>query len=151
MSETTFEYIGEDKKSYQIILEITKDDYFILTIIDPKNNDVYSSNYYLNNLNEKFGNTIKLKTLKDFESLCALNITKKLLVLKPPYKNVINSVWKIFPNNKSKTQTFTLISSKSYNKKISIYSYYNYTNIKNIVEEIQKQLLIERIKCEIVV
>ena len=30
MSETTFEYIGEDKKSYQIILEITKDDYFIL-------------------------------------------------------------------------------------------------------------------------
>ena len=151
MSETTFEYIGEDKKSYQIILEITKDDYFILTIIDPKNNDVYSSNYFLNNLNEKFGNTIKLKTLKDFESLCALNITKKLLVLKPPYKNVINSVWKIFPNNKSKTQTFTLISSKSYNKKISIYSYCNYTNIKNIVEEIQKQLLIERIKCEIVV
>ena len=94
---------------------------------------------------------LKLKTLKDFESLCALNITKKLLVLKSPYKNVINSVWKIFPNNKSKTQTFTLISSKSYNKKISIYSYYNYTNIKNIVEEIQKQLLIERIKCEIVV
>ena len=143
MSETTFKYIGEDKKNYQIILEITNDNDFILTIIDINNGDSYSSNYYLNSLNDKFGNIIKLKTLKDFESCCVENIKKKLLILKSPYKNIINSVWKIFPKNNSNNQTFTLISTKSYNKKISIYTYYNYPKIKNIVEEIQRQLLIE--------
>ena len=68
MSESTFEYIGEDKKNYQIILEVTTDNYFILTIIEQNNGEEYSSNYFLNNLNDKLGNIIKLKTIKDFES-----------------------------------------------------------------------------------
>ena len=106
MSETTFEYIGE-KKNYQIIFEVTSDNIFILTIIDLKDGDLYSSNYFLNNLNDKFGNIIKLKALKDFESFCIENINKKLPILKSPYKNLL--------------QTFTLISTKSYNKKISVY------------------------------
>ena len=143
MSKTTFEYVGENEKKYQIIFEVTNDNVLILTIIDLKDGDLFISNYFLNNLNDKFGNTIKLKTLKDFESCCIENINKKLLILKPPYRNIINSVWKVFPNNKSNSQTFTLISMKSYNKKISVYNYYNYPKIKDIVEQIQKQLLIE--------
>lgn len=149
MSETSFEYTGEDKQKYQIILEVTNDNYFILTIIEQKNREVYSSTYFLNNLNDKLGHIIKLKTIKDFEACCKENIKKKLLVLKPPYKNVINSVWKIVQNKNSNTQTFTLISTKTYNKKISIYNYNNYSKIKDLVEEIKKQLVIENEKCTV--
>ena len=151
MSKTTFEYVGENEKKYQIIFEVTNDNVLILTIIDLKDGDLFISNYFLNNLNDKFGNTIKLKTLKDFESCCIENINKKLLILKPPYKNIINSVWKVFPNNKSNSQTFTLISMKSYNKKISVYNYYNYPKIKDIVEQMQKQLLIEIEKSPLII
>ena len=135
-----FDYTGEDSQNYKIIIETTKDDDLFLSIIRASNNDIYSSNYYLNNLNEKFLNVIKFKTIKDFK-LCLLeNLKRKLVILEPPYKNVINSKWKVFPTEKSKEQTFTLISSKSSNKKISIYSFSDYNKIKNVLEELTKQL-----------
>ena len=144
MSETIdFDYKGKNSNNYKIIIETTKEDTLFLSIVDSKNGDVYSSNYYLTNLNEKFLNIIKFKKINDFKSLLAENIKSKLLVLNEPYKNVINSVWKVFPSDKSKNQTFTLISSKSSNKKISIYSFSNFSKIKNIVEEIKQQLSIE--------
>ena len=138
-----FEYIGEDSKKYKIIIETTKDEDLFLSIIGISSTDIYSSNYYLNNLNEKFLNVIKFKTIKDFRTCLMDNLKKKLLILKSPYKNVINSVWKVFPNEKSKEQTFTLISSKASNKKISIYSFSDYNKIKNILEELKKQLSVE--------
>ena len=144
MTETMdFEYIGEDSKKYKIIIETTKDEDLFLSIIGISSTDIYSSNYYLNNLNEKFLNVIKFKTIKDFRTCLMDNLKKKLLILKSPYKNVINSVWKVFPNEKSKEQTFTLISSKASNKKISIYSFSDYNKIKNILEELKKQLSVE--------
>ena len=141
MSET-FDYSGEDSKKYKIIVEISEEDLF-LNIVSAANNDIYSSNYYLNNLNEKFLNVVKFKTIKDFKLCLSDNIKKKSLILKSPYKNIINSIWKVFPTDKSKEQTFTLISSKSSNKKISIYSFYDYSIIKNIVDELKKQLKVE--------
>ena len=144
MTETVeFDYKGENSNNYKIIIETTKEEDLFLSIVDLKSRDVYSSNYYLTNLNEKFLNVNKFKKIIDFKSNLVDNIKSKSLILKAPYKNVINSVWKVFPSDKSKNQTFTLISSKSSNKKISIYSYSNFSKIKNIIEEIKQQLSIE--------
>ena len=142
----TFGYTGEESKDYKIIIEISKNDDLFLSIVGSQNNDIYSSNYYLNNLNEKFLNVINFKTIKDFRVCLLENIKRKTLILKPPYKNVINSIWKVFPADKSKEQTFTLISSKSSNKKISIYSFSDFSKVKNIAEELKKQLSVEIVK-----
>ena len=129
MIETVeFDYKGENSNNYKIIIETTKEEDLFLSIVDLKSRDVYSSNYYLTNLNEKLLNVNKFKKIIDFKSNLVDNIKSKSLILKAPYKNVINSVWKVFPSDKSKNQTFTLISSKSSNKKISIY----FKNNKNI-------------------
>ena len=144
MSDTTFDYVGEDSKNYKIIIGTTKDGDLFINIFGVQNSaDIYSSNYFLSNLNEKFNNIIKLKTINDFKTLCEENIKKKTLILKSPYKSVINTIWKTFPNDKSKNNTFTLISSKSSSKKISIYSFSNYSKVKNVVEELKKQLSLE--------
>ena len=142
----TFGYTGEESKDYKIIIEISKNDDLFLSIVGSQNNDIYSSNYYLNNLNEKFLNVINFKTIKDFRVCLLENIKRKTLILKPPYKNVINSIWKVFPSDKTKEQTFTLISSKSSNKKISIYSFSDFSKVKNIAEELKKQLSVEIVK-----
>jgi len=93
MSETIdFYYKGKNSNNYKIIIETTKEDTLFLSIVDDKNGDVYSSDYYLTNLNEKFLNIIKFKKINEFKSLLAENIKSKLLVLNEPYKNVINSV-----------------------------------------------------------
>ena len=91
----SFDYTGENSNKYKIIIETKKEDYLFLSFVDFNNNDIYSSNYYLNNLNEKFLKIIKFKGINDFKSCLVDNINKKLLVLKAPYKNVINSVWNI--------------------------------------------------------
>ena len=65
MSETIdFDYKGKNSNNYKIISETTKEDTLFLSIVDSKNGDVYSSNYYLTNLNEKFLNIIKFKKIK---------------------------------------------------------------------------------------
>ena len=139
----SFDYTGENSSKYKIIIETKKEDYLFLSFVDINKNDIYSSNYYLNNLNEKFLKIIKFKAINDFKSCLVDNIIKKMLILKAPYKNVINSVWNIFPTDKSKKQTFNLISSKSSNKNISIYSFSDSSKIMNIIEEIKNQLSIE--------
>ena len=46
----------------------TKEENLFLSIISLKSIGVYSSNYYLTNLNEKFLNLINLKKIIDFKS-----------------------------------------------------------------------------------
>ena len=147
MSET-FNYVGEDNKKYQIIFQYSNED-IELTIVRLDNGDLYYSNYNLDNLNLKFMNVIKFKQAKDFTNCCSDNIKRKTLNLKSPYKNVIKSIWKIFPNEVKKTNTFTLVSSKSAEKNISLFCYSGYLKAKNFVEEIQKQLSIEISKTEL--
>ena len=54
MTETVeFDYKGENSNNYKIIIETTKEEDLFLSIVDLKSRDVYSSNYYLTNLNEK--------------------------------------------------------------------------------------------------
>ena len=144
MSDTTFDYEGEDSKKYKVIIGITQDEDLFINIIEFNNQeDIYSSNYYLSSLNEKFLNVIKFKTINDFKSLCEENIRKKTLGIHAPYKSVINSVWKVFPGNKSKQNTFTLTSSKSFDKKLSIYCHCDFSKIKDLVDELRKQVRAE--------
>ena len=144
MSDTTFDYVGVDSKKYKIIIGITKDEDLFINIIELLNpDDIYSSNYYLNNLNDKFLDVFKFKTINEFKSLCEENIRKKTLVINPPYKSVINSIWKVFPNNKSKQNTFTLTSSKSFDKKLTIYCHCDFGKIEYLTDELRKQVNVE--------
>lgn len=143
MSNNNFEYTGEDSRKYRIIIDISKENNLFLSIIGANDKETYSSNYYLNNLNQKFLNIIKFKDTLEFQTCLIDNIKKRTLVLKAPYKSVVNSIWKIFPNSKSKTQTFSLISSKSFDKKLDVYCYGEYSKFKNLEEELKKQLFIQ--------
>ena len=139
----TYDYISEDGKNYKIILNIQDDNFLHINIIYGLDNNIYSSSYFLDNLKEKLIQFNILKTIQDFKNCCIDNITKKKLIIKPPYKSVINSIWKIFPNDNSKNETFTLISSKSSNKNINLYTYSDSSKINNIISEIENQLNIE--------
>ena len=145
---SAFNYDDENNKKYKIIFQCP-DDNIELTIVRLDNGDIYRSNYDLDNLNQKFFGVIKFKSSKDFINCCNDNINKKTLKLKSPYKSVIKSIWNIFPNDDKKKNTFTLVSSKSADKNISLFCYSEYYMTKNLVEEIQKQLSVEINKTEL--
>ena len=106
--------------------------------------DIYSSSYNLENLNEKFENVIYFKDISDFKKILEKNISKQALLLKPPYKAVIESIWKIYPGDTSKNQCFTLLLQKSFNKTISLFFYENYSKSEKIVKEAERQLLLKQ-------
>ena len=143
----SYEYISEDKKTYKIkftIIEKDEINQLILSFIDKsEKNNSYSSNYQVIDLNEKFGKTIQFKTINDFKECLIQNIKKKLLVLKSPYKNVINSQWRTFPKDSEKENTFTLILSKLFNKNISLFFYSSFSNSEKIVKEYEKEFNIK--------
>ena len=149
--ELDYVYDGEDKNKYTIKIVTENNNSLTLFIKGSGVNETYSSSYLLENLNEKFDKIVYCKDISDFKKIIEKNISKKTLVLKAPYKSVINSIWKIFPNDASKKQTFTLISQKSFNKNISLFFYENYTKSEKFVKEVEKQLLInskEKVKKE---
>ena len=84
------------------------------------------------------------KEINLFHQCLIDNLNKKSLILKSPYKNVISSIWKTFPKNENQIHTFTLISSRIYNKNISLIYFSNYTQSEEIVKEIEKQLQINQ-------
>ena len=95
----------------------------IVSITNEKNNDSpFSSKYELDYLNEKFGKNISFKSIQEFRVCLKDNVQKNLLEIKKPYKNVINTVWKLYPNNTKEKKTFTLISSQSWEKNLSLFS-----------------------------
>ncbi len=71
------------------------------------------------------------------------NISKKSLVIKAPYKNVINSIWKTFPKDEKKKEKFTLISSKSINENVSLIFFANYSKSEEIVKNITNQFQVK--------
>ena len=142
--ESKYDYIGEDGKKYIITIAIKEQEILSIYIKGAEVNETFSSDYILENLNEKFQKIITCKEISDFKKILEKNINKKTLVLKSPYKSVINSIWKIFPGESSKKQTFTLISQKSFNKTISLFFYENFTKSEVFVKEVEKQLLIKQ-------
>ena len=139
-------YKAEDSKYYQIKIK-TLDNKLILTIKGNSDlNELYSSNYELDNLNKKFGKITNYKSIADFKECLIGNIDEKVLFLKAPYKNVVDSVWKIFPYDKTKKESFTLISQKAFNKNISLLFYDNISKSEDFVKEVENQLKISKDK-----
>ena len=142
--ESIYNYSGEDGNKYIIKIVLEEDDMLSIYIKGGEINEIFSSSYILENLNEKFEKIISCKEISDFKKILEKNINKTTLILKPPYKSIINSIWKIFPGDSSKKQTFTLISQKSFNKNISLFFYENFTKSEIFVKESEKQLLIKQ-------
>ena len=139
--EKTFmsKYISEDKQPYVICLEEAKNE-IIVSITNEKNNDSpFSSKYELDYLNEKFGKNISFKSIQEFRVCLKENVQKEFLIIKKPYKNVINTVWKLYPNNAKEKKTFTLISSQSWEKNLSLFFYCNFKRAEKVVKEIEDQ------------
>ena len=141
-----FKYEGENKKTYLISINSTSENEISLSFIGKnETNEIYTSKYLIDDLNEKFGKIKQFKKIKDFRNILVdNNINKKELILKPSYNNVITSIWKTFPKENSKTETFTLISSKSNNKNISLIFFSNYTQSEPIVKELENQFVIKQ-------
>ena len=139
--EKTFmsKYISEDMQNYVICIEETKE-IIIISISNEKDNDSpFTSKYELYYLIEKFGKNINFKSIQEFRACLKENVQKKLLIIKKPYKNVINTIWKLYPNNAKEKKTFTLISSQSWEKNLSLFFYSNFKRAEKVVKEIEDQ------------
>lgn len=142
--DSAHNYVGTDGKKYSIKIVIEEDNNLTLTLKGTEVDDIYSSSYNLENLNEKFENVIYFKDISDFKKILEKNISKQALILKPPYKAVIESIWKIYPGDTSKNQCFTLLLQKSFNKTISLFFYENYSKSEKIVKEAERQILLKQ-------
>ena len=136
-------YVGGDGKKYTIKIALKEDNSLTIYFKGLDIDEIYSSNYNLDNLNEKFEDLIYFKYISDFKKILEENITKKTLILKPPYKTVIESNWKIFPNESSKNQIFTLLLQKSFNKTMSLFFFDNLSKSEKLVNEAERQLLLK--------
>jgi len=139
--EKTFmsKYVSEDKQHYVICLEETKNEIIISISNENDNDSPFSSKYEIDYLNEKFGKSISFKNIQEFRACLKDNVQKQLLVIKKPYKNVINTVWKLYPKNSNDKKTFTLISSQSWEKNLSLFFYSNFKRAEKVVKEIEDQ------------
>lgn len=127
----TFEIKGK-KEIKLIIQEINKD--------NTKTSLPYISVYNLDYLNERFGKIFSFKKINNFRDCLIDNLDKKTLVIKPPYKSAIATVWKIFPKGSKIKNTFTLISSSNYDKGLSLIFFGDNKDSKNIIKEIETQI-----------
>ena len=141
--EKLYTYEAEDKNKYQILFHKYEKKIKISFTNQSSSDLEYTSEYQLDELNERFGKVIHFKEINVFYQCLIDNIRKKSLIIKPPYKNIITSIWKIFPIQKT-NQTFTLMFSKLFNKNISLIFYSNYTISEEVVKEIERQLEINQ-------
>ena len=144
--ERTFidKYISEDKIHYVVVFEKTSRNEIIISLTNDKKNDSsFTSKYEIDYLNEKFGKVKNFKNIKNFIDLLVDNVKKHLLIIKKPYKNVINTVWKLFPSDSKDKKTFTLISSQSWEKNLSLLFYSNFKRAEKVVKEIENQAQIK--------
>jgi len=133
-------YISEDEQNYVIYLGEAKNEIIISLINEKNNGSPFTSKYELGYLNEKFGKNINFKSIQDFRICLRENVQKYLLIIKKPFKNTINTVWKLYPKNAKKhKKTFTLVSSQSWEKNLSLFFYSNFKRAENVVKEIEDQ------------
>ncbi len=139
--DSSSSYKGEDKKIYRISVskDIKKKELKLFIYNEEATDRVFSSEYKLDYLNVKFNNELNFKDIENFEQIIYDNIRKKTLVLKSPYKNVISSIWKLYPKDKDKLITFSLISTLSLEIKISLLFYSDYLSSEKIVKEMEMQ------------
>ena len=128
----SFNIIGE-KEIKIIIKEINQDN----TITNPE----YISLYNIDYLNERLEKIIHFNSINHFRDCLLNNLTQKALIVKPPYKSAIATIWKIFPKEQNKKNTFTLLSSSNYDKGLSLIFFGDNQNSKNIIKEVEQIIL----------
>ncbi len=135
-----YNYISEDSKKYNIKISHSNTRIRLRLKYDSEENKTYyfCSYYRLDFLKNKFRKTNNFRTLSSFIKCLQDNIKKNKLIIKPIYKNIVKTIWKIFPNE-NKEERFTLILSRYYNKKLSLIFFSNYKRAEYIVKEIEKQ------------
>ena len=135
-SQSAFYYKSKDKKDYKIYLHINGKNIKIFIFDLSSDKKVFISKYQLDDLNVKFMKLIKFKKIEEFLDNLVENIKRNTLILEAPYKNVITSIWRVFPNSNDKKQTFSLLSSLDSNKSISILFYSDFKSSENLVSKI---------------
>ena len=143
--ESLFTYSTEDQLLYNFNFQIIEDSQIKVTIQKIyKDNTIlnlpYVSIYSLNYLNERLEKFIHFNKITDFRECLISNISKKTLFIKPPYKNAIVTIWKIFPNEPTKKNTFTLLSSNNYDKGLSLIFFGENTFSEDIQKEIENSI-----------
>ena len=134
-------YQSEDGQYYIVLFEETKNEIIIsLTNVGSENdNSPFTSKYEIDYLNEKLGKKAYFRSIFHFRECLINNIERKLLKIKKPYKNVINTVWKLYPKDYKDKRTFTLISSQSWEKNLSLIFYSNHKKAEKIIKQIEAQ------------
>ena len=98
------------------------------------NNVIYSSEYGLDFLKDKFEKKFNFNELTIFYNCLIDNIRERKLIIKPPYEKVINTIWKIYPKKNSE-DTCTLVLYKKIKKKLSLFFFSSMENSKDILKE----------------
>ena len=110
---------------------------------DSSTNNVFFSNIHLDDLNFNFQKLIQFKTIEEFMKVLIENINKKYLILNVYYKNSITSIWRLYPNSKDKTHTFSFTFSSCFSKSITLLFYSNFKTSLKIIKEIENSIQVE--------
>ena len=140
--ESLFNYITEEQIIFNFLFDIIKPNGIKITIQEINKDNTTTTNpyisvYNLDFLNDRLGKFIHFNTIQDFRECLIENLSKKTLVVKPPYKSAIVTTWKIFPKDTKKLSTFTLISSSNYDKGLSLIFFGENKNSKLLIKEIE--------------
>ena len=152
--ENLLTYTTEEKLLFNFNFQINENKEIKITIQEiNKDNTIttlpYISVYNLNYLNERLGKFIRFDNITKFRECLLDNISKKTLIIKPPYKSAVATRWKIFPKNPDKNNTFTLISSSNYDKGLSLIIFGENDDSKNIIKEIETQIQKQKLNTNI--
>lgn len=133
-------YKIENESKYRITAKKIKTN-IELRIYDNCNDkdNYYISLYRLEFLNNKLGKKCSFKSISNFINCLENNINNGCLKIESVYGSMIRTVWKIFPNKKSNQETFTLLSKRNYNRKLSIFFYSNFKGAEKAFIEILRQ------------
>ena len=144
--ESLFTYTTDEKYTFNFNFNILENNEIKITIQEIEKNNIiislpYISIYNLDYLNERLGKFINFNKISDFRDCLINNISKKTLIVKPPYKSAIITTWRIFPKDELKKNTFTLISSSNFDKGLSIIFFGENSDSKNIMKEIENNII----------
>ena len=140
--ESLFTYTTEEKLSYNFCFNIVDNNQIKITIQEINNISTivepYISIFNLDFLNERLGSIIRFDSIEKFRGCLSYNLNKKTLFIKPPYKNALATIWKIFPLDSQRKNKFTLLSSNNYDKGLSLIFFGENNLSNNIIKEIDK-------------
>ena len=143
--DSLFTYTTEEQLIFNFNFEIVEKTQIKITIqqINKDNTKTtlpFISMYSLAYLNERLGKINQFNKIKHFRECLIDNISKKTLIIRPPYKYAIATIWKIFPKDPKKNNTFTLMSSSNYDKGLSLIFFGENEDSKNITKAIESTL-----------